>query len=298
MATTAYVLDNAANKEDLLGIITNLDYKEFQLVSGLGTSTAEHVLHQWLKDTLDTVGANARVEGADATARTITNPTRLTNYCQILDKKIVVTGTEEASAKAGMGSRMAYETTKAMKAFKQDLEYALMRGTLACGNNSVARQMKGIMNYIATANTTAASGVSLTEARLNDLLQLVWDDGTEVNAIYAPMYMKRKISAFTANGSTKYTNTDDRRLVAAVDVYQSDAASMVKLFKHRYVTISGDNNYGLVGINEDMFKIAYLRKPNLKDLAVTGDSNSKQLLGEATLEVLHDDAGFAVTAML
>ena len=87
-------------------------------------------------------------------------------------------------------------------------------------------------------------------------------------------------------------------MVAAVDVYQSDAASNVKLFKHRYVTVSGDTNYDLVGIDEDMFKIAYLRKPAIKPLAKTGDATKEFLVGELTLECLHDNAGVVATKLL
>lgn len=43
----AYTYDDNARREDLLDIITNLDYKEFQLMSGLATSTARAILHEW-----------------------------------------------------------------------------------------------------------------------------------------------------------------------------------------------------------------------------------------------------------
>lgn len=191
---------------------------------------------------------------------------------------------------------MAYEATKAMKSFKQDVEFALMRGTLVCGSGSTARSMLGIKGWL--SNVTNASATSLTETMFNDYLQQVWEDGTEVNAVYAPIYLKRKISAFTANGVTKNMSADDRRLVAAVDVYQADAAQNVKLFAHRYVTYSGDTNYDLVGINEDMFKIAWLRKPKTSPLAKNGDSDREQLIGEVTLECYHEDAGFKTENLL
>ena len=295
MATTAYVIDDASVREDLLDIITNLDYKETQLVSGLGTSTAKSIYHQWLTDTLDTPGANALVEGADVSSRTLTQPTRLTNVTQIVGKNYVVSDTERAVDNAGFEDRLAYEATKAMKSWKQDVEFALMRGTLVCGNGTTARSMLGIKNWL--SNVTSQSGTSLTETMLNDYLQAVWDDGVEVDAIYAPMYLKRKISGFTA-GATKNVETTDRRLVNAVDVYQADAAQNVKLFAHRYVTVSGDTNYDLVGIKEDMFKIAYLRKPKTTPLARTGDASKEQLVGEMTLECLHQNAGFKALAVL
>lgn len=291
MATT-YSYDDNAKREDLLSIITNLDFKENQLMSGLATSTAKSTLHQWLTDTLKAVAVNAAVEGADATYNDRTDPQRVTNWMQIVRVAFDVSDTERAIDTAGFNDRMAYEATKAMKEWKQDAEYALVRGSVISGTGSAARQMNGIKNFFVSHNITAQSGVTLTENALNDYLQNVWDDGTEVNAIYCPMYIKRKISGYTA-GSTKFTDVSDRRLTNAVDVYQADAAKMVKLFAHRFVSITGtDTNYGIIGINEDMFRVAYLRKPFMEDRAKTGDSTKKEIVGELTLECLHQDAGF------
>ena len=296
MAST-YTYDDNARREDLLDIITNLTPTETQLMSGLGTSSARDILHQWLKDTLKSVAANAYVEGVDATYPDRTDPSRLFNYCQILRVGYDVTDTERAVNAAGFNDRYAYETTKALKEWKNDCELALLRGSLACGNNSTARSLKGIKNWLLSNNYTNASGVSLSESILNDRLQDVWDDGTQVNALYVPMYMKRKISGFTA-GATKNFDQNDKRLVNAVDVYEADAANMVKLFAHRYVYISGDTNYDVVGINEDYFKVAYLRKPNTRELAKTGDATKGEVYGELTLECLHENAGFWAEKMI
>lgn len=296
MAVT-YSYDDNARKEDLLDLITNLDYKEYQLISGLGTSTAKDILHQWLTDTLKTPGQNNYVEGVDASYPDRTDPSRLFNYCQIVRIGYDVSDTERAVNSAGFNDRYTYEMTKAMKEWKQDAEYALMRSSLACASGSAARQMEGIKRWLVSNNYTSQSGTSLSESMLNDYLQNVWDDGTQVNALYMPMYMKRKISAFTGNGGTKNFDQTDRRLVAAVDVYEADAANAVKLFAHRYVTVSGDTNYDLVGINEDMFKVAYLRKPLDRELAKTGDSTKGEIVGELTVECYHRDAGFYTKAL-
>ncbi len=185
---------------------------------------------------------------------------------------------------------------KALKELKNDIEYALMRGSIATGSGSGARYLRGIKNWLSIV--TAQSGVSLTETALNDYFQNVWDAGTEVNAIYAPMYMKRKISNFMGNATYKTVKSDDRRLTNAVDVYEADAAKMVKLFAHRYVTVSGDTNYDVVGINEDLFKVAHLRKPFTRELAKTGDSTKGEVVCESTLECLHQNGGFLASAQL
>jgi len=288
------VYDNigGAVREDLLDLLTNLSPKQTQLVTGLGTSTAKSIRHEWLVDTLNSVKLNAQIEGQSITYHNLTNPARLSNYTQIFKQGYKVADTERAVDEAGFEDRYNYEKTKALALLKNDMEYSLVRGSLASGSGTGARQLRGIKASLSLI--TAQSGVSLSETALNDYLQLVWDNtSTEVNAIYCDMYMKRKISGFTAN-STKNVNADDRRLVNAVDVYEADAAKMVKLFAHRYVSISGtDTNHGLFGINEDMFKIAYLRKPTTKEEDGTGaDYSGGNIITELTLENAHYNAGF------
>jgi len=291
MAAGAYVNLDKSVREDLMSILTNLSPTDTQLSTGLGTSVAKSRKHEWLIDVLSTVKTNAYIEGADASYPTITDPSRMTNYTQILQQSFLVSDTEESVDKANFNSRYQYEATKALKMIKNDLEYSLIRGVQpsTMGTESYAGVMQGIKTFLCL--TCTYSGTSLTELQLNDYLQNVWDAGTEVNAIYCPMALKRRISGFTAN-ATKYFDQNDKRLVNSIDVYSSDAAKMVKLFPHRHVSIAADTNYDIIGINEDLFKVAYLRKPVIREMAKTGDATKGNIVMEATLECLHPHAGF------
>lgn len=305
MATNGvnFTYPDGARRESLLDIVVNIDPTEHQLVSGLQRSSASNTLHEWVEDTLETVGDNAQPEGATAPVDGASNPSRKQNITQIFAKTAKVSGTEQAVNRVG-GDRMAYEITKKLKALKNDIEYALVRGSIASGVASTAgsgseRRLKGIKNWI-TTNTSNYSGATLIESTLNDMFESVWNgSGKEVNAVYTSMKGKRRISSFTA-GSTKNVNADDKRLVNAVDVYQSDAARMVKLFAHRYVTVSGDYTaaatpgFDVLALNEGSWAIAYLsgREPKSKDLAVTGDYVAKEILTELTLEARGEKANY------
>lgn len=298
----AYTWGDKAIREDLLDMITNLTPTETQLVAGLGTSTAKSTLHEWLTDTLTSVKANAYAEGSDASQQTLTNPTRLTNVTQISRQAFQVSGTERAVDQAGFQDRMAYEAEKAMDVLKNDMELALMNGTLTQSvvSTNTARALRGVKASLSLASSQ--SGISLTEKIFNDYLQLVWDNSRdEVDEVYGDMYMKRKISGFTA-GSTKNTNNNDKRLVNSVDVYEADAAKLVKLFAHRYVNLlatgSATTNHDLVGIKNSKFRIAYLRKPFMTDLAKTGDADKAELITEYTLECLNPTSGFVAKSHL
>ena len=303
MATNGvnFTYPDGARRESLLDIVVNIDPTEQQLVSGLQRSSASNTLHEWVLDTLEAVGVNAQFEGGAAPTDGASNPTRAQNITQIFAKTAVVSGTEQAVNRVG-GDRMAYEVTKKLKALKNDIEYALVRGSIASGVASTsgsgsARQLKGIKGWI-TTNSVNYSGATLTETVLNDMFESVWTgSGKEVNAVYTSMKGKRRISSFTA-GATKNVETTDKRLVNSVDVYQSDAAKMVKLFAHRYVTVSGDYTaaatpgFDVLALNEGSWAIAYLagREPKTTDLAVTGDAVSKEIVTELTLEARGEKA--------
>ena len=301
MATNGvnYTYPDVARRESLLDIVVNIDPTETQLLSGLQRSSASNTLHEWVEDSLEAVGANAQAEGADAPTDGAANPTRKQNITQIFAKTAVVTNTELAVDRVG-GNKMAQEITKKIKALKNDIEYALVRGSIASGvasnsGSGSGRQLQGIKNWFtgtATTNTSNYSGATLTETVLNDMFQTVWENsGLQVNAVYTTMKGKRRISGFTA-GATKNVETTDKRLVNSVDVYESDAAKMVKLFAHRYVTVAGDYTgaatpgFDVLALNEETWAVAYLqgREPKTFDLATTGDAQKKEIVTELTLE--------------
>ena len=290
MAPINWSYDSGAMREDLLDVLRNLTPTDYQLITGLGISTASQIRHETLIKTLNAVKTNAMIEGADATYFALTNPTRLANYTQIFTQGYQVTDTERAVNSAAFNDRFSLEATDAMRMIKADMEYAVMRGSLVSGSGTAARQLRGVKNSLSLV--TNQSGISLTEKILNDYFNWVWDNGTEVNAVYAPMYIKRKIAAFTGGSTVKNSEVTDRRLINSVDVYEADAAKMVKLFAHRYVTISSDTNYDIVGLNEDLWKIAYLRKPAITAMPKTGDSTKGNIVAEATLESQHYNGGF------
>lgn len=292
---STFTYEDGARREDLLDIITNIDPQETQLISGLGTSVAKDIFHQYSIDTLKSVGTNAYVEAADASYADRSDPTRLNNVCQIVRVGYDVSDTERSVNQAGFNDRYSYEGSKALKEWKNDAELALLRGSIVSGNSSTARQMRGLKNSLSLV--TSRSGVSLLESGLNDYFQNCWNVGSMIDAVYSGMYIKRKISGFTA-GATKNVETTDKRLVNAVDIYQADAAKNVKLFAHRYMTIANDVNYDVLGIEEDKIKTAYLRKPFTRELAKTGDSTKGEVVGEMTLEVRHYNAGFLAKAHL
>lgn len=287
-----FIRDDASVKESVLDLITNIDPVENYVVSNFQRSTAVDEFHFTPRDTLRTATNRAGVEGADP-SYTGNDPVKALNMLQIVDVGFNVTDSETATDRYGSPEdRIAYETEKALKDWANSAEFSVLRSTLVTGNNSTARQMAGLKSSLTIS--TSQSGVSLTETIVNDYLQNAWTAGSNVDLILAPMYHKRKLSAFTGNGATKFYNQEDKRLVTPIEIYESDASSSpIKLVAHRFMKISTDTHYDILGVEMDKFAIAYLREPKVRPLAKTGDAENRQVIGELTLEVRSDLAGFS-----
>lgn len=288
-----YTYPDVARRESLLDAMNMLEPTDTQLLSGIMQGAANNTLHEWTIDTLEAVGDNAQPEAGAAPADASNDPTRPQNVTQIFAKTAQVSGSENAdNLKRVSGKRMNRELVKKMKAMKNDIELALIRGTIASGaasnTTANARRLKGVKSWI-TTNTSNYSGVSLTETILNDIFEAQWNQGAQADTVYSSMKGKRRISSFTA-GATKQIPYDDRRLILAIDVYQSDAAKMVKLFPHRHVTRAADYGttatpgFDLLSLVEDTWGTAWYRRPFTQDLAITGDYVAKEMITELTLE--------------
>lgn len=292
-----YVRDDSSVKESVLDLITQISPTENYFLSNLQRASGNDEFHLVPRDTLRTPSLVASVEGADPTYDG-NDPTTLLNMMHIVSVGFEVTDSEAAVARYGSPEdRVAYETEKALKDWSDFAEFALVRSTIITGNNSTARQMRGLKSSLSIL--TAQSGISLSESILNNYLQNVWTQGANVDCIAVPMQLKRRISGFTGNGATKFYNQEDKRLVTPIEIYESDASNKpIKLIAHRYVTVSGDTNYDIVGVEMDHFATAWLREPKVRTLAKTGDSERRQVIGEFTLEARNQYAGFLGTAHL
>jgi hypothetical protein len=241
---------------------------------------ATNTLHEYATDTFAAAADNAQVEAVSFAAVDLTQPSRATNKTQIFTDNITVSGTERAVT--GVVDPWQYQTEKALKEHAKDIELALMAGTTASGASGVARRLTGVIAALTTNATTQASAQTLTEAGFNDLLELVYASTDEVpNIIFVGGKLKRTISGFTG-GSTKNVEAGSKKLVASVDVYESDFG-MQQIMLHRNVA-SAASGRDLVGINSDYHYLSYLRPTQVVEVAKTADADSRQIITELTIE--------------
>lgn len=269
-----------ATKESLWDVITTIDPIETYVSSNAPTVQVGDVQHSWALQAPRAVASRGQVEGADPTFDN-TASTRDSNWTQIIDVAHQLSGSRKAANSIG-GDAMARERNLSMKAFKNSMEFDLIRGTLATGNASVARKMKGMKAFSSTL-ATSQSGITLSEAAYNLMMGNAWDNGMEIDTVLVGRVLKSRISSFTA-GNVKNVNASEDTLYGRVDVYDGDFGRQ-RIIKHRYVTQSGDTGYDLLGYDSGYVHVGIYRNPTIEKLAKTGDADSEHVIGEVTLQV-------------
>lgn len=303
--------DNIGRREDLRDVIYNIAPTETPFLTNAGVSKAKNTLHEWQTDSLATaVSTNAVIEGDEATTDASTATTRLGNYTQILDKVALVSGTVEATDRAGRDKEMAYQMSKRSKELKRDLESSLCANKAkVAGNATTARVLGGLGSWVATNDVIAGTGspagasptgdgsdtrtdagtkTALSEANLNTAIRNAWTAGGEPNMIMVGPFNKTAITAFAGN-ATKYKDASDRVTTNAVDLYVSDFGEL-SVVPNRY---SRETDVWVLDM--DMWDVAYLRDFQQHELAKSGDYERRQLLVECTL-VSKQEAASALVA--
>lgn len=287
MAFGLQTYGDGTRREDLLDIIADVSPDDNPLTTMLGTTTATQTLHEWTEDYLARpTTVSAAVEGAAATYSDLTQPVRRNNVTQIISVTYRVSGTSRDVSHAGMSDPMTYQGDKALRDWKNQLEFALINGSRSSGDSGAARQMAGIVNIVTSHYTNRLSGTSLSETEFNDMM---FDAAVDVGMDSTPdmllttLRLRQKVSTFTA-GNTKYISAEDKKLVRPVMIYETDFGA-VRIFGHKDVpSAAATPGPQVLLLNEDSWKIAYLRKPQKTLLAKDGDRDNAMIVGEATLE--------------
>jgi hypothetical protein len=282
--------DDGSRREDLLSIVGDITPDDTPLMTMLKTSTAKDTVHQWLEDYITPpTSVTPASEGAAATYAALVQPQRRVNLTQILSKTFRVSGTERAVNPGNNQDPLDYQAAKALRSWKMDAEFELINaGAIASGASGTAIQMAGLLNVITSLYTARLSGTSLSETEFQDMHQASWEQGGTENSfdlVLVPFGLKRKIDGFTA-GATKYVDQSDKKLTQPVAIYET-SAGVARIMQHRYVpSAAATPGPYFLGLKEDLFRVAYLRKPFKEMLAKDGDRENGQIVGEFTLEFL------------
>jgi hypothetical protein len=299
--------DAVGAREDLSNVIYDISPQDTPIMSSIGKTSAKAVYHEWQTDALASVNtSNALVEGADATAATLSATTRIGNYTQIVGKTVQVSGTLEAVDKAGRKSEKAYQLAKASAELKRDIEGIITANQgQSAGNSSTARVMGSLLSYIKTntnkgSGTTAGAdpttiGVStrtdgttrtFQESMLKDVVAKVFTSGGTPSVLMVSPALKQVVSNFTGLAQHRYNSNAAGQvtILAGADLYQSDFG-VISIVPNRFM-----RTRDALVLDPEYAALAYLRPFQTIDLAKSGDSEKTQILAELTLEVKNEAA--------
>lgn len=291
-----YTFDDTSRREDLLSIIRDVSPAASNyLTTNLATSTAYNTLHEWPVRNIARYTSDQSVpEGNTPSDPSGDAPLRSNNVTAVFQMAVKVTGTEAAVRRALPGSAMDDEKKIKLMRLKAAMEWALINGAKASGNDSTARNMAGIDGVISTNLTNRNSGCSMNVTELEDILQNSWDsvaDGFVADVVLCPMGIKRKIASFTT-GVTRYTDEPDH-IYNNVAIYES-SSGVVKVIPHKDVKQdkTGATSSHVYAIREEFYKMSFLngREPKYEPLSKTGDFEIGQYITELTLESLAERA--------
>jgi hypothetical protein len=299
--------DAVGAREDLVDVIYDISPQDTPIMSSIGKGKASAVYHEWQTDTLASANTgNAAIEGADATAATLSPTTRVGNYTQIVQKTVQISGTLESVDKAGRKSEKAYQLAKASAELKRDIEAIITANQGQSAGSSVsARVMGSLLSWIKTntnkqESSTAGtdpttSGVStrgdgttrtFTETMLKDVVQKVFTAGGTPTLLVVPPALKQVVSGFEGLAQHRYNSnaTGQITILAGADLYQSDFG-VLQIVPNRFM-----RSRDALVLDPEYAALAYLRPFQTNELAKTGDSEKTQLLAELTLEVKNEAA--------
>lgn len=284
-------------REDLSNIVYKISPLETPGMQAVGKKGKfESVLHEWPIVELAAANANnAVVEGGDATNDAPTTAFRRSNYAQLMNKTKQVSTTNDKIRGAGDVQKMVKQILYGTQELKRDMEARLMGpGSLIAAVNSdtQARLTASLAAFLMTNTSRGATGASgtlsgggvtngypsvaetagtprtITETMLKTVIQAAWTQGGSPSLAFCGGTQKIQISTFTGN-ATRFKTAEDKKLVAAIDVYVSDFGEL-QIVPDRFQ----DATRVLV-VDPELVEVGYLQTMNNTPLAKTGNSTRR-----------------------
>lgn len=311
--------DSKTIREDLTDAENMISPTETPFISSIaGKGSCSNTKHEWPVVELGAVDANNAVpEGEDAPAPDApVVALRMANYTQIMDKVVKVTDTSQRVNGAANVEKIAKQISYKLKELKRDKETIMLANVAANPGAAVGattRKLAGFEAFIITNASRGASGAAptlsgttdgypnaahtpgttrtLTEDMLNSTVQSCWTNGGEVRYGIVGPAVKRLISK-TFNGyATKYKDADAKRLVNAVDFYESEFG-VIEIIPDRF-----SNAASMLLIDPEYVKICDLQPTRQLELARTGHTENRLIQYEGTLEVGNQKAHGIISAI-
>lgn len=268
--------------EELI-LVTAVNGKKLTVVRGYAKTTAADIADGDVIEVQFVEGA----EGNDAREARYKPRKRVSNFTQIFDETVSITGTAAAVANYGIDNMYEYEKAKKQLELALQLEKALINGVKYESENGLTRQLGGVRNFIKT-NVINANDADLSDEFINDAMQAQYEKGAFASGgnfkIMVGAKQKRAISNFDKT-NIRLDRLDNGR-GKVVDHFVSDFGAAEILLNNNLAAdellIVDSNRMAVKPLQGRDFAHEYLGKK--------GDYYEGMIVGEYTLEFMQEKA--------
>lgn len=311
-------------REDLADIISMITPDETPFLSMIGERKITSVHPEWQTDTLATPDVtNNRPEGADWSFQAIIPTTRVGNYAQISDKRVIISDTLEAVNKAGRKSEIAREVRKRGLELRTDMEVIALSNqasSAGSGDGATNRTTGGMRAWLSSNDDLGAGGASggfnagtgvvdaatngtqraFTKAIIDNTIAAVYTVGGNVDVIMGSPYVKRVFSTFMSDpavATQRYVTpkSGQTKIVGAADTYESDFGEVSFVTNRQMARAGASIARNVFFLDTSKVTKGVLRPIALKEVAKTGDAEKRVLVTEWTL-IVENEAALGVAA--
>lgn len=324
VANTFETYDAVGNREELADKIYQITPEETPFLSLIGRKPVVSTHPEWQIDALASPDTdNNQPEGNDWSFGAITPTSRVGNYTQISDKRIIISRTQDKTSKAGRKSELAREVAKKGVELRIDMEAISLSNqasSAGSGNGATNRQLGGFRAWLSTNDNISGasggfnSGTGVVDAATNGaqrafsktildaVILSTYNAGGSPKTLMLSPYAKTVFSTFMADSNVAPQRFEtpakgQTTIVAAADMYLSD-----------FGTISVVPNRQMARAGATVARNAFLIDPRMVSLGVfddiqiqkpakTGDAEKRVLNVEYTL-LVNNEAAHGVAADL
>jgi len=277
--------------------LTPSDTPFLSLIGGLsGGEATSSPSFQWQAYDLRAAAVdNAALEGADAPTSESRVRANYYNVCQIMQESIEVSYSKMAAIGAYSGENIAgenpvtnemdFQVEKMLKQIARDAEKSFLEGAFNDPtDNTTARKTLGIAN--AAGNSADMADAALTEDKVLDLMQAVWENGgiqvSETATLMCNANVKRQLTKIFV---TDKNYREESRNVAGVNVTTIETDfGKVNVLLNRHV-----NTQQLYVVSAELCAPVFMNIPDkgflfVEPLSKGGASEKFQIYGEVGLK--------------
>ena len=326
VTNTYETYDAVGNREELADKIYQITPEETPFISLIGRKSVASTHPEWQTDELATpVTTNAQPEGNDWSYDAITPTTRVGNYTQISDKKIIISRTQDKTSKAGRKSELAREIAKKGVELRTDMEVQLLSNTASSagsGDGASNRESGGFRAWLANNDSLGSGGASggfnsgtgvvdaatngtqraFTKAILDSVILDTFNAGGNASVMMMSPYNKTVFSTFMDDANVapfRYAASAGKKntIIAAADMYLSDFGEIAMVPNRQMARAGAAVARNAFLIDPKMVSLGEFDAIKLEKPAKTGDAEKRVLICEYTLCV-HNEKAHGVAADL